>query len=272
MAAGGMLAMEGLNSAIEDPSAGNIAMAGLGAVPFARPLKGLVKGAQEAKALRGIRNTYGAGDMGAAFGREAPYRMGAGAMAQAAKAPEATTSLATRTGTAFSPGSMEGLNAATGKAASTASRNPAGSVNDMMTNQRGLDFMHREAEANAPTFNRMAERGDFGVRNQGPAQAKRGAFNRQTPEVVEAGPSMEGQVEPSAGAVDEMLAALTRKTGGLTAFGDEAATAAAPATRPAGDFVHAADTSGGAFGFDELPEISESELTRLQNLFKRLGR
>lgn len=48
------------------------------------------------------------------------------------------------------------------------------------------------------------------------------------------------------------------------------APAAAPAPRPAGNFIHPADTSGGKFGFDTLPEIGESELARLQNLFKRV--
>lgn len=41
--------------------------------------------------------------------------------------------------------------------------------------------------------------------------------------------------------------------------------------RPLADYVHPADTSGKEFGFDELPEISEGELSRLQELFKRVG-
>lgn len=37
------------------------------------------------------------------------------------------------------------------------------------------------------------------------------------------------------------------------------------------EFVHAVDTSGGKFGFEHLPEISEGELLRLQNLFQRVS-
>ncbi len=49
------------------------------------------------------------------------------------------------------------------------------------------------------------------------------------------------------------------------------AAAKASAARPAADFVHPADTSGAQFGFPQLPELSESELSRMQALFKRVG-
>jgi hypothetical protein len=68
------LAARGLGEAAENPSTGNLAMAGLGLLPYAKPVSRLVKAASEAKAIKGVRATYGAGDMGAAFGREVPYR------------------------------------------------------------------------------------------------------------------------------------------------------------------------------------------------------
>lgn len=40
--------------------------------------------------------------------------------------------------------------------------------------------------------------------------------------------------------------------------------------RPPGEFIHPADVSGGQFGFEDLPEISESELSKLQALFRRV--
>jgi hypothetical protein len=42
-----------------------------------------------------------------------------------------------------------------------------------------------------------------------------------------------------------------------------------PVGRPSPDYIHPADRSGSMFGFDDLPEISESELAALQ---KRWGR
>ena len=67
------LSIEALNSFADDPSI----LGGLGvaatAIPGARLLKA---GAKEAQAIKDIRATYGAGDMGAAFSRQKPYSMG----------------------------------------------------------------------------------------------------------------------------------------------------------------------------------------------------
>lgn len=79
MVSGGALAARSLYDAYEDPSAGNVAMAGLGMLPFVKPVRNMIKGAQEAKAIARMRATYGAGDMGAAFARETPYRAGGAA-------------------------------------------------------------------------------------------------------------------------------------------------------------------------------------------------
>lgn len=44
-----------------------------------------------------------------------------------------------------------------------------------------------------------------------------------------------------------------------------------PQARPADDFVHPEDTTGGEFGFDELPEISERELAAMQRRWSQFG-
>jgi hypothetical protein len=58
--AGGYLALRGLQDAVEKPTAGNVGMAALGAVPFARPTMRLVKGAKAiGKAERYAPNVSG---------------------------------------------------------------------------------------------------------------------------------------------------------------------------------------------------------------------
>jgi hypothetical protein len=100
-----------------------------------------------------------------------------------------------------------------------------------------------------------------------------------------------GPVRPVTSAQSEMLSSLNPKwpenifgqsngilrSEGLPEFSPEynsAMSALNKATsgpvRPPADFVHPADTSGGAFGFENLPSISEGELSRLQALFKRV--
>jgi hypothetical protein len=69
LAAGGLLAAEGLNNAIQDPTAFNIGSAAIGALPVVGQGRGLLNEAvalkKEAEAVKGIRATFGAGDMGA---------------------------------------------------------------------------------------------------------------------------------------------------------------------------------------------------------------
>lgn len=82
LAAGGVLAAEGLGNAVEDPSALNVGTAALGMLPFVKPARAAMKAGSEARAAAArvgeLRNTYGAGDMGAAFSRDVPYRAGSG--------------------------------------------------------------------------------------------------------------------------------------------------------------------------------------------------
>lgn len=87
MAAGGYYALQGLDEAIEDPSVGNAAMAGLGVLPFVKPVKAAMAASRTAKDMKNIRSTYGAGDMGATFSREVPYRAGGGAASGPRSAP-----------------------------------------------------------------------------------------------------------------------------------------------------------------------------------------
>lgn len=182
MAAGGVLAMDGINSAIKDPSVGNLSMAALGTLPFVKPVRNLMKGAATAKTIKGIRATEGAGDMGAAFSREVPYRAGGGTSHGA-------------------PPSM----------------------------------------------------GDLHAEGQVP-------INWRKPPVTPPTPSSDSQVEQILAALEAQMNAPSKPLHLVP-----------PTPRPAPDFVHPADTTGSAFGFGDLPEISESELTRLQEAFKRLG-
>lgn len=199
---------------------------------------------------------------------ETPYRMG-GSTQPVAGEPNIMSE--TRNA-AQPPASYRALmdeSGATAKPPVESSKFPTRATEDMMGNQGGLDFMHQEFSRNNPVFERMAEQGEFGQASKGEALTKRGAFNSQTPHVMEAGPSSAGQVAPGAADVDAMLEqlGLGRESPMMSAHTPTAST-----VRPPNSFVHSADTTGAKFGFPSLPEISEGELSRLQALMGRMGR
>lgn len=115
-------------------------------------------------------------------------------------------------------------------------------------------YMDREFKANNPIFRKMQMEGQFGERGFNEAIEN---TSREMPSMVALDDVAAAQVKPGMGEVDELVAGLR---------GPRAAR-----STPDADFVHPQDTTGGAFGFEELPEISEGELVRLQALFKRLG-
>lgn len=275
MVAGGALALQGLNSAIEDPSLTNVGTAALGALPFARPIGRAMERGRTAKRIADIRKTEGAGDMGAAFSRERPYRAGSGtsdpgdAIGEMGGAPATMMQKARSSVSQF----LDKLKSTKAPAAPAAPQRFR--AMEEMSHPGAQRYMEREFAANNPIFTKMAEQGTFGQVPKGEALAKRGRFNRQTPEVVERGPNMVGQVAPGAEDVEALTrgmlrpAVATPQSPAMAGLDDAVMR---PGQRPSAEFVHAPDTSGAAFGFEELPEISEGELSRLQALFKRLGR
>lgn len=223
MAAGGVASLEGLSDAVEDPSLGNMAMVGLGLLPFAKPLKGLVNGAREARVIKGIRATEGAGDMGAAFSHEQPYRAGSGVSSEGV-----SRSQPVRGGHAVG---------------------------------HDLDY-----EATPASFRGM--HGNIGDVN---AEGGTVPINWRYPETPRMSPEQalgyKNEFVPWKGAKD-----IVAKVQSMLPESVQGLLSSHGGVRPADDFVHAADTSGAQFGFEHLPEISEGELSRLQALFKRLGR
>ena len=213
MAAGSVLAMEGLGNALKDPTLGNAAMAGLGALSFAKPIMKGVKRLRDASTIRGIRQTEGAGDMGAAFSREKPYRAPSGA-----------------------------------------------------SGRSNIDMTDLASEGGTTPINWR--------KPPSPPSAFDELMNTDYPQAGVVDDVPVAQEMPGASDIEDVLAGLGARLDEIpTGRGAmrPAVEPHGPPQRPAPDFVHPADTSGSAFGFDELPEIGESELTRLQALFKRLG-
>lgn len=197
--------------------------------------------------------------------REVPYRAGSGI-----STPESVNAIDSVAGPKYPP---------------LQSGDAAGSVNDMMTNQKGLDSMHEGFAQNRPLVDKMAIEGQFDRHPsmKGDALARRASFNKITPELVEPGapPSSAGQSNGTMGEVDAYLQKL--------GLGQKA-----ESIRPAADYVHPADTSfeatrqgatnapeysyggkydnAGGVRIEGIPEISEGELTRLQQSMGRMKR
>lgn len=218
MAAGGVLAAEGLGNAIEDPSAMNVGQAALGLLPFAGPVSRAAKVAGEesrvAKVVGDMRQTYGAGDMGATVGREVPYRAGSGvsspmdsfegispepetmmqkARAQVAKFLGANTPKPTLTKGHQADGSFT-------------TDNPGQSVTDMMgrSDPQGVTAMDRMFEESNPVFRKAQMRGDFG--NRGVEEA----LNASRNEASKSNALMDAADAHDNGAVSAPLAHLDR--------------------------------------------------------------
>lgn len=106
-----------------------------------------------------------------------------------------------------------------------------------------------------------------------PLEARtRALVNRLTGASEEVPYRMEGKVSGPTSKVPPRPSAPAATTQAPAPAIPESVSALSKATgRPAPDFVHPPDTSGAAFGFDSLPELPESELSRLQALFSRLG-
>lgn len=73
MAAGGAMTLDAIDELINNPSVTNAIPVALGALPFVKPIRNAMKARNEAKAVDEIRQTYGAGDMGA-FRAERPVQ------------------------------------------------------------------------------------------------------------------------------------------------------------------------------------------------------
>lgn len=257
LAAGGVLSVSALNDAIDDPSAGNIAMAALGALPFVRPVKNAVRTMREVQAVKAAR-ARGTGSFSpwrnpngpSAFSREVPYRAGGGTSGQPISRVQGPAP--TRSGhvvghdlnyggpQAPAPRFEGGITRGAGQQPETLMQRARGQVDDVLA---GL-----------------------GETPQGSTRPMPGR-----PSPPPSNPlAVTNEFTPWKGAKD-IRNAVTR----LLGMSDDAAEAApvippnGTGGRPPADFVHGADTSGGMFGFEEVPEISEGELSRLQQLFKR---
>jgi hypothetical protein len=143
---------------------------------------------------------------------------------------------------------------------------PTNVINDVIRSGPTMDRMYAQAN---PIFRDMQLKGAWGERGFNEAVD---AMNRPLSVV---GEQSARQVPPSMAAIDALIAKSGVNGVPLQPVASHAAEAAAPtvarAARPAADYIHPADTTGGAFGFDSLPQISESELARLQSLFNRVG-
>lgn len=140
------------------------------------------------------------------------------------------------------------------------------SANDLLDNPEALQSMDRMGKETAATL----EMGQFGDEAVNTARQVGNRYGGSKVEYFPGGKTPRSLDElQSTGhgpdAVRDVDAYLKR-----LGMSGKSAEPAAAASRPAADFVHPEDTTGGQFGFDSLPEIGEAELTRLQSLFKRV--
>lgn len=149
-------------------------------------------------------------------------------------------------------------------------QDPTNVINDVIQSGPTMDRMYAESKAGTE----FADKFGMGAAKERWNVGK-GNFRGVSVEPVDFAPPL--AVGSKNIGMSEVDAFLNRA--GLGNVGKRA-TAAAPvaeapvaasAARPAADYVHPADTSGAKFGFDSLPELSESELTRLQALFHRVA-
>jgi hypothetical protein len=286
-AAGIYLGARGVEDAAERPSVGSAVMAGLGLIPFMKPLANAAKEFRAGRAIDEVRRTAGAGDMGAAFSREVPYRAPSGTSGEPiskvpgptrgghvvghdldfnptpdqfaggqtpamAQGPETMLQRARAQVERFLSGAGD---APQGGSTRPTPGRPAPAAGD------DIAQMFSTAEANPASMRGLEKAFEIPVEDvmQSPAKQRFGFMRSH-------------DVPPSDTRMDELI----KKLGGRGATTEPVATGeytAMPAKTGGrvGD-MHEAQTTGGQFGFDELPEISESELSRLQALFKRLGR
>lgn len=293
---------------------------------FGGPAFRATKAAGAAKTA--AKGTYGAGDMGAAFSHEVPYRAGGGAstpsgIGSTPSPPRAGHVVGHDAGFTGTPPSYRGA-AKPGMTAQPETLmqkvrtqlgmgpkdlDPADvpqSIRDIMQPGAG-EAMDRGFAQNNPVFRGMEQAGAFGgnravtsVAPQAAASGKTlakqladktvddGIKLRGTPadvahspqaQVLEKGRQADLQEwlrsrglgdDPleaahsafDSGATSSHLSALDR---------EHEAFVASRKALPPGDFIHPEDASGEMFGFENLPEISEAELSRMQQLFDRLG-
>jgi hypothetical protein len=317
MAAGGALAFEGINDAMNDPSAGNVAVAGLGMLPFAKPVKGLLKG------LKGGMRGGKAADLAGEVDRFMPNTSGAPGktISRTPKAP-----VAYREPTSFNPSEAHmpntpgtsgvgqpGVSPSIAALDNIVQPHMANTPGTVARGVSGVDDVFRHEDvverfmpnqgANLPKaapegedaaldallaqFDTsgisMVDEGATALNASGDSAASLEALSRAK------GMSSRGEqfgVYDRAGrfrkligpeAVDYTPVAgetygVLEAGGGFRTLNNQGGRVMPRGQRPPADYVHPADDAGTQFGFDQLPEISEGELTRLQQLFKRLGR
>ena len=343
MAAGGYLALDGIESAIKDPSVGNVAMAGLGALPFIGPAGRAMKAGKAATKVGEVER----------FMPNVPSGPAAAARPTSARGRVAYAA----DETPFNPSERHMPNKPGDVTAGVPQGPmPTGSADRYMPNVggavtqgvegvnpalRGLDDIVEQWMPNAPGATSQGVAGvDDAFRSADdvverympnrtadtpplPAEGEDAALQRFLDQFDTSGLSMVDEGGPMLNASGDSAAsmeALSRASGmagrgetfgvydragkfrkligpdavdynprqgetyGVLEAGGNFRTltdmggrvtggGAAPAAKalPPGDFVHAADNTGDAFGFPELPEISESELARIQGVFKRLA-
>ncbi len=308
MMAGGVLAAEGVNDAVEHPSLESAAFAALGALPFVKPLRGMAAAGREAK---WAKEAEGAGDLGATFSHETPgssyppggkddvlsgsgYTHGQDSQlrsiidrlrAKFGLGGEEAATAAPRTGNVPPPGPV---GAATGPGAVAEGGSEAEAVvkgiDEAMARQApggtlerpGRDVV-RSVQGEVMPPRQVTSGAGVEPRGQGGALTppERGLVKSVAGEVVE--PTQLGAGPRGLAARPELPESMQGLLGGQAEGGmrqlpeGQRMLPAGGTTRPSPDFMHEADTSGSAFGFDELPPLSEGELLRLQELFKTAG-
>jgi len=262
-AAGAYMGLRGAEEFADQPSLQSLLFAGLGALPFVGKAKGLLNEAKAAKAATTAaeyeRTGYGATGYASNARKVKPSE---GGYVNNPTPKPTPPSSGGPTGTAFSPGKMP---------------NPPSwsySQSDML-NPKSLDTMDRMG-AEAQMLSKPAPGG-------GQWRAATGRNGKpvwtNAPEEAAVPPSIEALGRPEGrgltrAAQEKILATETPGWSDVPLDFPEEVIAAAPKAPKAlvggrKGQTHGRQTTGGEFGFPDLPKISEAELTRLQKLFKR---
>jgi hypothetical protein len=241
---------EAANNFREDPGVLNGLMLALGVIPGVNAARGAMKSAKEAKAIDLIRRTQGAGDMGATFSRETPYRAGSGvssdapvSMGDLANSPPPTMLQRAR-------GQVSDFLSGLGRKAEMPTP-PAAPQQVMPASAKALMELPGE---DSPGLRQMVE--DTNTAEVGPRLGIRQDVDGPESALVDA--LIHGRAEnwpryePMTPAGIGEHSVYPPKVGGRTGN------------------MHGAQTTGGMYGFDNLPKISEAELSRLQASFNKV--
>jgi hypothetical protein len=296
MAAGGVLSLSDLSNAIEDPSAINVGSTAIGALPFVGPAKRALTGAK-AVAPGLSRSRYLSQVARRTKPSQGGYLADSAETAMPIRRPSAPAApkppMTNRSGTSMSPAasapvtdSMSEFSMAIERARPPAPPAEAATTGTGWFPQslRGFDEATvdaRMAARNAPrrpepTIELVDDVG--GLNGSGESAASLEALSRQSGMQTRGEQFVvydrAGNARPLIGpdAVDYVpRTGETYGVQGPEGFRTLADMGGKVKGRPPASAIHPADTSGAEFGFEELPEISEGELSRLQELFKRMG-